>query len=83
MKAICIIAGDNVLIDGDVIFNKPEKSRAVFTYYVNHPVNNLTIKNTWCTDRWNKHLGFKLSVLWFWHMVVLRKSHVYFTGVLK
>lgn len=83
MKAVCIIAGDNVVIDGDVVFNKPEKSGAMFAYHIDHPVNNLTIKNSCFAVRWDRHIGFKLSILWFWHMVVLRKSHVYLVGANK
>lgn len=26
MKSVCIVASDNVVINGDVIFNKPHKS---------------------------------------------------------
>lgn len=83
MKAVCIIASDNVVIDGDVVFNKPDESGTIFAYYVDRTVNNLTIENSCFAVRWSKHLGFKLSILWFWHMVILRKSHVYLTGVLK
>lgn len=80
MKAICIISSDNVVIDGDVIFNKPNKSGAKFGWMVDQGVCNLTIKNSWNVEVYSRRLGFRLSVLWFWHMMVLQKSHVYLTG---
>lgn len=81
MKAVCIIAGDNVLIDGDVVFNKLEKSGFQYSWSA-YGVNNLTIMNTWTVEKYHRSIGFKLSILWFWHMVILRKSHVYLTNVL-
>lgn len=82
MKAICVIAGDNVVVDGDVIFNIPKRSGTEYSYYA-HGINKLSITNTLTIHKWCRSLGFKLAILWFWHMVILRKSHVYFTGVLK
>lgn len=82
MKAICIIASDKVVIDGDVIFNKPNKSGTKFGW-IAQEVCNLTIKNSWYVEVYSRRLGFRLSVLWFWYMVVLQKSHVYLTGALR
>lgn len=83
MKAVCIIASDNVVIDGDVVFNKPEISGTQFAYSVGNPIKNLTIQNSIFATKWHKSFGIKLSILWFWHIVVLRKSHVYLTGILR
>lgn len=79
MKAVCIIASDGVAIDGDVVFIKnPQKFdyvvRAKFPFKITE--NGLVILSS--TPK-----GVKLKALWFWHMVVLRKSHVYLTGVLR
>lgn len=81
MKAVCIIASDNVVVDGDVVFNKIDSG---FHYsWSANDVKNITIMNTWTTHKYSKNLPFKLKLLWFWHMVILRKSHVYLTGVLR
>ncbi len=86
MKAVCIIASDNVVIDGDVVFVDQYKFESEIVVYLPH-----SIKNFQLTKRGLKIFayglppkkGIKLKLLWFWHMVVLRKSHVYLTGVLK
>lgn len=81
MKAVCIVASDNVVIDGDVVFNKVDSG---FEYgWAVHGVNNTTIMNTWYSEKYSKDFTLKLKLLWFWHMAILRKSHVYLTGVLK
>lgn len=82
IKAVCIIASDNVVIDGDVVFNKSYLSGLNCSWQAPVGIKNLTIKNTWTVDSWSGRIGFKLSLLWFWHMVILRKSHVYLTGVI-
>lgn len=82
MEAVCIIASDNIMIDGDVIFNIPNKSGAKFGWMAQEGCN-LTIKNSWNVEVYSRRLGFRLSVLWFWHMMVLQKSHVYLTGALR
>ena len=82
IKAVCIIASDNVVIDGDVVFNKSHLSGLNYSWQAPVGIKNLTIKNTWTVDSWSRRIGFKLSLLWFWHMVILRKSHVYLTGVI-
>jgi len=88
MKAVCIIASDNVVVNGDVVFNIQKKSGLDYSYKI-HDVNNIFIINTVTTNRipWIKAIKpstrIYLCSLWFWHMVILRKSHVYLTGVLK
>ena len=42
MKSVCIIAGDNVVIDGDVVFCKLQGVYA----FVAEDKQNITIKNT-------------------------------------
>ena len=83
MKSVCIIASDNVVIDGDVVFNRSDKSGTELAYLVDIHLVNLTITNCLMANQWDKSFRFKLSLLWFWHMVVLRKSHVYLTGALR
>ena len=83
MRAVCVIASDNVVIDGDVIFNKPNLSSLEYSWQAPTGIKNATINNTWTVHAWSKKIGFKLSLLWFWHMVVLRKTHVYLTGISK
>lgn len=83
MKSVCVIASDNVVIDGDVVFNKPHKSNLEYSWQAPSGIKNITIRNTWTVHWWDRSIGFKLSLFWFWHMVVLRKSHVYLTGILK
>lgn len=85
MKAVCIIASDNVVIDGDVCFINHKKSNMEYAMFCDFSKNSVTFKGKgyfYC-NTFSKELGFKLAALWFWHMVVLRKSHVYLTGVLK
>lgn len=82
MKAICIIASDNVVIDGDVIFNKPESSGLDYTIYTEYEVK-FTEKCSIFTTEFRHELPLKVKLLWFWHMVVLQKSHVYLTGALR
>lgn len=79
MKAVCIIASDNVVIDGDVIFCKLQ---GVYLYHVGG-VKNVLIKNSLIYSSYYKNMPLKIKALWFWHMVVLKKSHVYLTGVRK
>lgn len=78
MKAVCIIASDNVVIDGDIVFCK---SIGVCAWYYRGE-KNITYRNA-IVFRSFPSRSVKLMALWFWHMVVLRKSHVYLTGVLK
>ena len=82
VKFVCIIASDNVVINGDVIFNKPHKSGMKWVWRATG-VQNITIMNTYNIEKYTTRIGLKLSLLWFWHMVVLRKTHVYLTGVLR
>lgn len=83
MKAICIIASDNVVIDGDVVFNKRGETEFESAFQVLPGLKNITIMNSWVVENYHRKIGFKLSALWFWHMVILRKSHVYLVGVNK
>lgn len=84
-KSMCIVVGDNVTFDGDVSFSR--KNNPFFEYMVFIPPTSC---NTLFTTRGLLHVasprmkdGAKILALWFWHMVVLRKSHVYLTGVLR
>jgi hypothetical protein len=78
MKAVCIIASDNVLVDGDVVFCKLK----IPGWHIESK-KNITICNCWLLKKFSKKMPMRLKMLWFWHMVVLRKSHVYLVGVMK
>lgn len=85
MKAVCIIASDNVVIDGDVIFVDQFKFGSDICVYLPPEIKNFNISNGLVICPYGKcpSDSFKLKLLWFWHMVILRKSHVYLTGVLR
>lgn len=85
MKAVCIIASSNVVIDGDVIFINREKSSMECPIYCDWTHNNVrfTGKGLFFANTFSSELKPKLMILWFWHLVVLRKSHVYLVGVNK
>ena len=79
MKAVCIISSDGVVIDGDVVFCKLQN---VYSFLIEDK-RSITIKNTSFYNKYVKKMPLKIKALWFWHMVVLRKSHVYLTGVMR
>jgi len=86
MKSVCIIASDNVVIDGDVIFLNQYKFGSEIAVFVPVEVKNLRFSNKGLIVFFNGErpsIGLRLKLLWLWHMVILRKSHVYLTGVLK
>lgn len=85
-KAVCIVASDNVVIDGDVVFLDQHKFGSEIVVYLPSSISHYE-----CTERGLLIFAYglppkknlKLKLLWFWHMVILRKSHVYLTGVLR
>ncbi len=90
MKAVCIIASPGAKIDGDVVFLDVDKFGSYTAIYMNQPnyadcsKNGLQIYCRHIGYGWNlKGANLKIKALWFWHMILLRKSHVYLTGVLK
>ena len=86
MKAVCIIASDNVVIDGDVVFVDQFKFGSDICVYLPPGIKSFDVtSNGLVIYPYGKcpSDNFKLKLLWFWHMVILRKSHVYLTGVLK
>lgn len=86
MKAVCIIASENVVIDGDVVFIDQDKFGSDIVVYLPNSIKNFQITprglNIYAYGLPPKK-GFKIKLLWFWHMVILRKSHVYLVGVNK
>ena len=84
VKPICHL-GNNVVIDGDVIFTRDPVGMYIGDFTHVYKVNgmNVTIMNTIQGCRVSNFKPLKLKILWFWHMVILRKSHVYLTGVNK
>ena len=82
MRAVCIIASDNVVIDGDVVFTNKSKSSMDCAIFCDSTYNSVrfTENATICASAFSLSLPPKLMLLWLWHMVVLRKSHVYLTG---
>ncbi|MGH1904973.1 hypothetical protein [Acinetobacter baumannii] len=84
MKAVCTVVG-NVVFDGDVIFINAKKfdmTHAIFLDYGKNSANFIGKGALFC-NRFNFDLSFKLMFLWIWHIVILRKSHVYLTKALK
>ena len=84
-NSMCIVVGDNVTFDGDVSFsrkNNPFFKRVVFIPPTSRNIVFTTRGLLYVTAPRIKD-GAKILALWFWHMVVLRKSHVYLTGVLR
>ena len=86
MKSVCFIASDNVIIDGDVVFIDQDKFGSEIVVYLPHSIKDFQITprglSIYAYGLPPKN-GIKLKMLWFWHMVILRKSHVYLTGVNK
>lgn len=86
VKPICLIASDNVLIDGDVVFHKGDFDHFIgdFTHAIGaENKSNITIKNCFVATQFPKKSPLKIKMLWLWYMVILNKSHVYLTGVLN
>lgn len=86
MKSVCIIASDNVVIDGDVVFIDQDKFGSEIVVYLPHGIKDFQITTRGLgiyAYGLPPKKGLKLKMLWFWHMVILRKSHVYLTGVNK
>ena len=86
MKAVCIIASDNVVIDGDVVFIDQDKFGSEIVVYMPPSIKNFRITQRGlyvCAYGSPPKKGIKLKLFWFWHMVILRKSHVYLAGVLR
>ena len=84
VKPICH-AGNNVVIDGDVIFTRHPVGLYVGDFTHIYKVNgmNITIMNTIQGCKLSHFKPLRIKMLWIWHMVILRKSHVYLTGVNK
>lgn len=90
MKAVCIIASPGAVFDGDVIFMDTKKFGSNIAIYCMAPNSGHCTKaglqiyvNNGSGSSWPKRAKPKIIALWFWHMVILRKSHVYLTGALK
>lgn len=80
MKAVCVIASEGAVIDGDVVFYKSD----IFDCAVKSNFGvKFTENKSWFAVEFTKCMPIKVKILWFWHMIVLRKSHVYLTGVLR
>lgn len=84
-KSMCIVVGDNVTFDGDVSFSRKNNHFFERVVFIPHTSRNIVFNTRgllYVTAPRIKD-GAKILALWFWHMVVLRKSHVYLTGVLR
>ncbi|QNW94347.1 hypothetical protein IC800_15610 [Acinetobacter seifertii] len=85
MKAVAVICSPECIVDGDLIFIDVKKFRSSTAVLIESP-NSMV-----CTKRGlqihakfnHKEMNIKVMLLWFWHMVILRKSHVYLTKALK
>lgn len=92
-KPLCIIAGKNIVINGDVAFTRRDfgARKGDFTHwYYCSKAENIIINNShhWAIRPKFKHfksyrLWFKVWCFGFWRMTLLRKDAVYLTGVLK
>ncbi len=82
MKAICVVASENVVIDGDVAFNKSESSGFDYIMQSSHGIK-FTKNHSIFAVKYSSDFPLNVKFLWFWHMIILRKSHVYLTGVLR
>ena len=83
MKALCVVASKQVVIDGDVVFSSGLTGHD-YDAMIYCPNGNIPeFINSGFTYYSCRPNGFKLNALWFWHMIVLRKKAVYLTGVLK
>ena len=80
-----MVASKNAIADGDVIFLNKNKLQGFHNvlYVPNGNVLHCTGNGLLISHKPNKEFSLKLLLLWFWHMVILRKSHVYLTGVNK
>ena len=85
MKALCVVASKNVVINGDVCFINYKKSPMKYALLCDGENGALTFagKGLFVGCELNRHMPIKVMALWIWHMIVLRKKDVYLTGVLK
>lgn len=85
ISSVCVVASDNVVFDGDLVLINPHACSLEFGIHIPFDKRNVifTEKGARLVLRPNLKMGFKVGVLWLWHMVVLRKSHVYLTGALR
>ena len=81
IKPMCVLLSESKT-DGDVLFMT---SKAPFThfFYIGNECKNVTITNTFVINRLEKETPLFIKFLWFFHIVVLRKSHVHLVGVLR
>lgn len=83
VKPMCIVC-DGATVDGDVAFSKYSLGGYVgdFTHFWKFG-NHGTLKNTYSAIERPPIKHFKIFMLWVWHMDILKKEHVYLTGVNK
>lgn len=81
IKPMCVLSS-NTKTNGDVLFMT---NKAPFThfFYIDDNFKNVTIINTFCINKLEKESPFFIKVLWFIHIVILRKSNVHLVGVLR
>jgi hypothetical protein len=86
VKAMCFVCSNTVL-DGDVAFTKGLVGEYLgdFThvYQLQENFYNIELNNCVYSSSFRKCNTFKLKLLWFYHMVLLRKDYVYLNGVLR
>lgn len=76
---MCILAGNNIYVNGDVAFAK----KPFTNVYLVTGTQNIYVNNSVFCNKTPKIKDFKLWCLWVWHMNILRKDCVYLTGVLR
>ena len=84
MKPVCIVVG-NVVIDGDVCLIDKYRSDMDVAIFIDWDRNsaNFIGKGMFFCNQFNLNMPIKIMLLWIWHITILRKTHVYLTGVLK
>lgn len=83
MKSIAIVASRDAVADGDVLFLNKKKIYSFddILYVPNGNRLHCTKNGLLISFVVDHKFTLKLLFLWFWHIIVLKKSHVYLTGV--
>lgn len=81
IKPMCIVSS-NSKINGDILL-MTKKSPFNCCIYINEKCENIEIKNTFFLYEFKWNLPFYIKFLWFFHIVVLRKTHVHLVGVFR
>lgn len=81
INPMCVVSS-NSKTNGDVLI-MTRKSPFTHFIYINERAENITIENTFFVSKLHKELPFRIKFLWFFHIVVLRKTHVCLVWVFR